>query len=376
MVVSNIAIHKPLVLNGTGSIPTHAGCVIDGDKWQFKASPNFDYVRGEVILDTVYASGQFSRVNPACDESAPRMFDFEAKLAFSRGYVTGDEFYNAIPSAYRYQKHFKDYLKAVHEIDDENSWGGKAYLTRLEVPEGTPDVFGNGYVIHPGILDSITQCGLAMFINMDTKQFDFNGVFLPVKIDALRRWDSRDAPDLDAEIRKGIWTYFTGRTWAPGGPFKSDYIIANSEGRVLFTIEGFEIARAPDAEPVAITDNSLEERLTTTWQSKSLPTVPLSVTSGDSLNAVFKAIVSAAGAAGRKVIRAIDLAQTTDISTSLNATLGDLKQSEVVVEYFCAAGTPQDADSKTSLMTYPRVRSLAIESWTLADNAESTSLLR
>ena len=376
MVVSNIAIHKPLVLNGTGSIPTHAGCVIDGDKWQFKASPNFDYVRGEVILDTVYASGQFSRVNSAYDESAPRMFDFEAKLAFSRGYVTGDEFYNAIPSAYRYQKHFKDYLKAVHEIDDENSWGGKAYLTRLEVPEGTPDVFGNGYVIHPGILDSITQCGLAMFINMDTKQFDFNGVFLPVKIDALRRWDSRDAPDLDAEIRKGIWTYFTGRTWAPGGPFKSDYIIANSEGRVLFTIEGFEIARAPDAEPVAITDNSLEERLTTTWQSKSLPTVPLSVTSEDSLNAVFKAIVSAAGAAGRKVVRAIDLAQTTDISTSLNATLGDLKQSEVVVEYFCAAGTPQDADSKTSLMTYSHVRSLAIESWTLADNAESTSLLR
>ena len=50
----------------------------------------------------------------------------------------------------------------------------------------------------------------------------------------------------------------------PGGPFKSDYIIVNSEGRVLFNIEGFEIARAPDAEPVAITDDSLEEQLTTT----------------------------------------------------------------------------------------------------------------
>ena len=58
MVVSNTAIHKPLVLNSTGSIPTHAGCDIDGDKWQFKAPPNFDYVRGEVILDTVYASSQ------------------------------------------------------------------------------------------------------------------------------------------------------------------------------------------------------------------------------------------------------------------------------------------------------------------------------
>lgn len=64
---------------------------------------------------------------------------------------------------------------------------------------------------------------------MDTKQFDFNGVFLSVKIDALRRWDSRDAPDLDAELKKGLWTYFTGRTWAPGGPSKSDYIVANSD---------------------------------------------------------------------------------------------------------------------------------------------------
>ena len=320
MVASNVSIHKPLVLNGTGSIPTHVGCVIDGDKWEFRASPNVEYVKGQIVLDTVYASGQFSRVNPAYDESAPSMFDFNAKLASSRGSVTGDEFYEAIPSAYRYQRHFKDYLKVVHEIDDDNSWDGKAYLTRLEVPEGTPDVFGHGYVIHPGILDSITQCGLAMFINMDTKLFDFNGV---------------------------------------------------SEGRVLFTIEGFEIARAPDAEPVAITDNSLEERLTTAWQAKAFPAVPFALASEDSLSGVFKAIV---GAAGRKVVRAIDLAQTTDISTGLDVILGDLKQSGVLVEYFCAAGTPEDADSKTGLLKHSHVRSLAIESWKFAGNAKSTSV--
>ncbi|KAH7905697.1 thiolase-like protein, partial [Hygrophoropsis aurantiaca] len=249
MVATDVHIHKPLVLNASGALPGHAGCVIDGEKWQFRASTNNEFNNGDIILDSIYASGSFSRVNPAFDEKNPRMFDVESKLSRSRGSVTGDEFYDAIPGAYRYQDHFRNYLKVVHEVDDESSWGGKAYLTRLEVPEGTSDVFGNGYVIHPGILDSITQCGLAMFINMDTKLFDFNGVFLPVKIDALRRWDSRDAPDLDSEIKKGIWTYFTGRTWAPGGPFKSDYVIANSEGRVLFTIEGFEIARAPDAEP-------------------------------------------------------------------------------------------------------------------------------
>ena len=49
MVASNVSIHKPLVLNGTGSIPTHVGCVIDGDKWEFRASPNAEYVSGRLV---------------------------------------------------------------------------------------------------------------------------------------------------------------------------------------------------------------------------------------------------------------------------------------------------------------------------------------
>ncbi|KAF9241407.1 putative nonribosomal peptide synthetase [Melanogaster broomeanus] len=375
MVATNIAIHKPLVLNGSGALPAHAGCVIDGDKWQFKASTNNDYNNGDIILDSVYASGSFSRVNPAYDENTPRVFDVEAKLARSKGSVTGDEFYDAIPAAYRYQDHFRNYLKVVYEVDDETSWGGKAYLTRLEVPEGTPDVFGKGYVIHPGILDSITQCGLAMFINMDSKQFDFNGVFLPVKIDALRRWDSHDSPDLDSEIKKGIWTYFTGRTWAPGGPFKSDYIIANSEGKVLFTIEGFEIARAPDAEPIPITDNSREERLTTVWQSKSFPSSLASLPAKASVGSVFKLLAQDAAAAGRKVIRAVDLAKTSDIGMTLDATLGELvEEPGVVVEYFCVASTAEDADVKTRSLKHTHARSLALEAWNLGEDVESSVL--
>ncbi|KAH7890103.1 putative nonribosomal peptide synthetase [Phlebopus sp. FC_14] len=376
MVASDISIHKPLVLNGTGSSPNHAGCVIDGDQWQFRASTSNEHNNGDIILDSVYASGSFSRVNPAYDENAPRMFDVQAKLARATGSVSGDEFYDAIPSAYRYQDHFRNYLKVVHEVDDDASWGGKAYLTRLEVPEGTPDVFGKGYVIHPGILDSITQCGLAMFINMETKQFDFNGVFLPVKIDALRRWDSRDAPDLDSEIKKGIWTYFTGRTWAPGGPFKSDYVIANSEGRVLFTIEGFEIARAPDAEPVPITDNSREERLTTTWQSKSFPGKDVSLTPQASLSTIFKSISQDATTAGRKIIRVLDVALTGDIGRDIDTTLGELLEgSGVLVEYFCAAATPEGADAKTQSLKYSHARSLALESWTLGEDVENSPLM-
>ncbi|KAF9233977.1 hypothetical protein BU15DRAFT_79539 [Melanogaster broomeanus] len=52
------------------------------------------------------------------------------------------------------------------------------------------------------------------------------------------------------------------------GHLKSDCAIANSDGKLLFTIKAFEIACAPDAEPVPITDNR-RERLTTIWQSTS-----------------------------------------------------------------------------------------------------------
>ncbi|KAF9234653.1 hypothetical protein BU15DRAFT_65507 [Melanogaster broomeanus] len=67
----------------------------------------------------------------------------------SRGSATGNDFYCAIPGDHRYQYHFRNYLKVLYELDEENSSSGKAHLTRLEAPGGTPDVFGKGYVIHP-----------------------------------------------------------------------------------------------------------------------------------------------------------------------------------------------------------------------------------
>ena len=377
MVIHNLAIHKPLVLDGPGSLPGHVGCVINDDNWEFRAATNPSFDNGTIILDSVYASGSFSRVNLAYDEQAPRIFDFQDKLAHSRGFVTGDEFYEAIPSAYRYQDHFRDYLKLVHEVDDEASWGGKAHLTYLEVPEGTPDVFCKGYVIHPGILDSIMQCGLAVFINMETKHFDFNGVFLPVKIDAFHRWDSPGALDLDCAIKKGIWVYFTSTTWAPAGPFKSNYVVANSEGKVLFTIEGFEIALVPDADPVPVTDDSREERLTTIWQSKSFPAFLTSLSPSASLRSVFGSVARDAALAGRKVIRVVDVAKTADIAADLDVTLEALvNESAVVVEYFCASGTAADADAKTAALHYPHSKSLVLESWRLRKDAVNTVLSR
>ncbi|KIJ16050.1 hypothetical protein PAXINDRAFT_11094 [Paxillus involutus ATCC 200175] len=134
---------KPLVLPAHDTIPTHAGCIIDGHRWQFRASTTAEFDNGAVVLDTVYASGTFSRVNPGFRADAPLTFDIASKLAHSCG-----------------SGHFRDYLQEVHEITDGESWGGKAYLARLEIPEGTPDVFGSGYVIHPGILDTCCRHSL------------------------------------------------------------------------------------------------------------------------------------------------------------------------------------------------------------------------
>ncbi|KIJ57582.1 hypothetical protein HYDPIDRAFT_34968, partial [Hydnomerulius pinastri MD-312] len=88
---------------------------------------------------------------------------------------------------------------------------------------------------------------------------------------------------------------------------------------------------------------------------------------------VFQVLARGAAAAGRKVIRAVDLANTSDVGASLDVILGQLLQeSGVLVEYFCAASTPEDADAKTSLLKYAHARSLTLESWNLGDDSENT----
>lgn len=111
MLVKDVTIHKPLVLNAHGTDPGHAGCVVNGDKWEFRASTTNEFNNGIVVLDSVYASGSFYRENPRFDPNTPRMFDLQSKLALSEGSITGEQFYNVIPAAYRYQDHFSSYLK-------------------------------------------------------------------------------------------------------------------------------------------------------------------------------------------------------------------------------------------------------------------------
>ena len=62
-----------------------------------------------------------------------------------------------------------------------------------------------------------------------------------------------------------------------------------------------------------------------------------------------------------------------DLGVALEALVNE---SGVVVEYFCVAGTPSDADAKTGALHYPHTRSLVLESWNLEDGIANTSLAR
>ena len=180
---------------------------------------------------------------------------------------------------------------------------------------------------------------------------------------------------MDDELKGGIWTYFSGRTWAPGGPFKSDHTITNSEGRVLFTIEGFEIARAPEAEPVVITDETVDERLTTVWQPKHfpshgfelppIPSITLSASQRTDLyiQEVFEGLALGAQAKGRRVVRVLDSDYSTSVTRALDGSLVALcTEAHLVVEYFCGAATAAEADAKTAAMQYSHARSAIVES--------------
>jgi Polyketide synthase dehydratase len=367
---------KPFVLNGHDADPGHAGCVINGNSWEFRGSSDSKYDdSGNAVLDTVYASGTFQRSNPAYDPNNLPHFDVKTKLRNILSTVTGDEFYEIIPSSYGYKDHFRNYLKVVHAIPDTDCWAGKAYLTRLEIPEGTPDVYGSGYVIHPGILDSITQCGLAMSMNMDAKTFDFSGTFLPVSMKNFTRWDSKDALTMEDHFKNGIWVYYKPIMWGPKGPFISDYIVTDNDGRIIFTINNFEIALAPEPEPIPITDYSMQQRVVTAWQPKAFvtPNYILPLTGGHAghsyIAEVLESLLINAKLHGhRNVSRVLDLDSTDSIARAVDPKLVHLlAKYQFAVDYFAAGVTAEQADSKVKALDYPHGRSSIVDLNTLSE---------
>ena len=370
---------KPFVLNGHDTAPGHAGVIINGGHWEFRGSTDSKYSNGKVVLETVYASGYFKRENPDYDPENLPALDIRSLMASSLVSMTGDEFYENLPSSYNYQDHFRNYTKELHAVPYPGCWADKAYIARFDIPEGTPDVYGKGYCIHPGILDSITQIGLCMFMNMTNKTFDFNGTFLPVSMKKLTRWDPSDSTSMEEHLKKGIYVLYKPKVWGAKGPFVSDYVISDSTGRVFLTIDGFEIALAPEPEPVPITDYSMQQRIVTTWQPKAFVTPnyilpPVGAHGGHSYLAevLETLLINARTQTNRFVSRVLDLDPTDSIARTVDAKLSSLLTvHRFAVDYFAAGVDGEAADAKVNALNYPHGRSTVIDTATFADQGVS-----
>ena len=110
-IVENMKVLKPFVLNGHDTAPGHAGVVISGDYWEFRGSTDSKYADGRPVLETIYASGHFKRENPDYDPDHLPTLNFQSLMASSLVSMTGDEFYDNLPSSYGYQDHFRNYAK-------------------------------------------------------------------------------------------------------------------------------------------------------------------------------------------------------------------------------------------------------------------------
>lgn len=361
MVLKDTKILRPLIMGARGTDPGHVGLLTDGAEWEFRVATSNTYDNGYIKLDTIYATGAYLTSNPEFNPDEPRRFDIDSKLALSRCSITGEEFYQAIPTIYGYRDNFTSYIKQIHELPDEDSWGGTAYLIKLEVSENDTILHENGYVIHPSFLDSIMHSTLAAFIDMDTKSFDFTETLLPVKIDQITRWDKGDNNDLDFHLQGTIWTYLTISTWSPNGPCRSNLVVTNSESLVLLTVDGMECAIAPQEQ------STMDECFTTVWQPKLFPstgfTLPLAeaLSTPSYIRQVFDVLVAKARAADRHVVRVLDLDTSSLVAKAVADSLVSLPANQILVDYFLAGVSPEDADEKARALSYPRARPFVLD---------------
>ena len=366
---------RPFVLNGHDTAPGHAGVIINGNHWEFRGSTDSKYTNGKPVLETVYASGYFKRENPDYDPENPPTLNVQSIMASSLVSMTGEEFLESLPSSYDYQDHFRNYTKELHAVPYPGCWAGKAYIARFDIPEGTPDVYGKGYCIHPGILDSITQICFCMFMNMTKKTFDFNGTLLPVSMKKLMRWAPSDSASMEEHLKKGVYVLCKPKVWGAKGPFVFDFIVADSTGQVFFTIDEFEIALAPEPEPVPITDFSIQQRIVTTWQPKAFVTPnytlpPAGAHNGHSYLAevLETLLVNAHPQTNRFVSRVLDLDPTDSVARAVDAKLSNLLATHrFAVDYFAAGVSGEAADVKVNALNYPHGRSTIIDTATFAD---------
>ncbi|KAJ3411290.1 hypothetical protein HDV05_002436 [Chytridiales sp. JEL 0842] len=361
MVVSNVTVSKPLVVNGTGSSPNHVGVKIDGDKWSFQSSSNGTFINGSIQFDTTHASGNWSTVNEAIDRKSPKTFDVSSLIDRAECVLDSKDFYDTIPVGYNYTGHFHDHLREIYQVPDEQSWGHYGYLSKFEIPKGHPELFGAGFCIHPGLLDAFTQTGLAMFVDYTTKLFGSAGLFVPVKIGKFSRWDLKGGDNLDDELQGEVYVYFTIKEWHPEGPCMTDYVVVNGEGKVIITIDDFEIAKLPETDLVDICDESVLERLTTVWQPKELE-FPIPKVQGDCIDAeFFNQVLRDVRASGRVVVRVLEYVTNVDVGSMIDEVLcNQLVMGQLSVEFIRGAATIEDADAKCGALDYLYTRAATL----------------
>jgi hypothetical protein len=292
------------------------------------------------------------------------------KLSQSQGSLTGEQFYGIIPAAYNYRDHFSDYVKVIHEVADADSWDGTAYLAHIELAADSKGASNMGYIIHPGLLDSIMQTSLATFIDMKTKQFNFNGVLLPVNLDALTRCDV----DFRRLNEGGLWVYCWCCTWVPEGPFRFNFVVSDLQGHIVLILDGLKSTLAPAEYPIPTTDISPGQRLTTIWQPKIFPVVnpkvlgfPIvppvaSSTQRAHLGDVINNLLLLAYKGGRHTARVADLYPGHELVDCLNPTLASLLDSyQFTVDYHCIASTADAADNKAQYLEYTHGKSLLLD---------------
>ena len=117
----------------------------------------------------------------------------------------------------------------------------------------------------------------------------------------------------------------------------------------------------------------MDECFTTIWQPKVFPSIGFTLPLAEALSTasyigqVFDVLVANARAAGRHVVRVLDLDTSSLIAKTVVDSLVSIPSNQILVDYFLAGVSPEDADEKARAMSYPRARPFVLD----ADSAVS-----
>ncbi|KAF8801798.1 hypothetical protein BYT27DRAFT_7245050 [Phlegmacium glaucopus] len=111
----------------------------------------------------------------------------------------------------------------------------------------------------------------------------------------------------------------------------------------------------------------MEECFTTIWQPKLFPVAGFTLPSIEDLatpsyiRQVFDGLIDKATVAGRHVIRVLDLDTSSVVANAVGESLVAIPSNKLLVDYFLAGMTPEDADEKARAMSYPRARPFVLD---------------